>query len=80
VGAFDSGPGASAHGLPALELNCAPRGHRLPRRGTPSLLERIAGRLLDAVRTEFDLESDAEITVECAPGQIAEPTFRKRPS
>jgi oxygen-independent coproporphyrinogen-3 oxidase len=45
--------------------------------GTPSLLEPyLLARLLDAVRTEFDLESDAEITVECAPGQIAEPTLQ----
>ena len=60
-------------------------GVELPRRvdtvylggGTPSLLEpHLLARLLDAVRTEFDLESDAEITVECAPGQIAEPTLQ----
>jgi oxygen-independent coproporphyrinogen-3 oxidase len=60
-------------------------GVELPRRvdtvylggGTPSLLEPyLLARLLDAVRTEFDLESDAEITVECAPGQIAEPTLQ----
>jgi oxygen-independent coproporphyrinogen-3 oxidase len=59
-------------------------GVNLPRRvdtiylggGTPSLLEPdLLVRLFDAVRAEFDLEADAEITVECAPGQIAEPTL-----
>jgi oxygen-independent coproporphyrinogen III oxidase len=45
--------------------------------GTPSLLEPgLLVRLFDAVRAEFDVESDAEITVECAPGQIAEPTLQ----
>ena len=45
--------------------------------GTPTLLEPdLLVRLFDAVRSEFDLESDAEITVECAPGQIADPTLQ----
>jgi oxygen-independent coproporphyrinogen-3 oxidase len=56
-------------------------GADLPRRvetvylggGTPSLLapEQFA-RLFTAIRTEFDLDTNAEITVECAPGQIAD--------
>jgi oxygen-independent coproporphyrinogen III oxidase len=59
-------------------------GLKLPRRvdtvylggGTPSLLEpELVGRLFGAVRGRFDLEPDAEITVECAPGQIADGTL-----
>lgn len=59
-------------------------GPELPRRvdtiylggGTPSLLEpELLARLFGAMRAEFDLEPDAEITVECAPGQIAEETL-----
>jgi oxygen-independent coproporphyrinogen-3 oxidase len=41
--------------------------------GTPSLLApELLSRLFAAVRAEFDLEPDAEITVECAPGQLAD--------
>jgi len=44
--------------------------------GTPSLLApELIERLFAAIRTEFAVDSDAEITVECAPGQIAEPTL-----
>lgn len=44
--------------------------------GTPSLLEPdLIGKLFDALRAEFQLTSDAEITVECAPAQIAEDTL-----
>lgn len=44
--------------------------------GTPSLLEpELVTRLFDAIRGEFDLEPGAEITVECAPGQIGQPTL-----
>src|ERR1700738_3700925 len=44
--------------------------------GTPSLLEpELIGQLFGAMRREFDLTPDAEITVECAPGQIADPTL-----
>lgn len=59
-------------------------GAELPRRvdtvylggGTPSLLEpALLLRLFTAVRGEFDLEPEAEITVECAPGQLAGPTL-----
>lgn len=39
--------------------------------GTPTLLEApLLERLFAAIRTEFAVASDAEITVECAPGQI----------
>jgi len=44
--------------------------------GTPSLLApELVGRLFAAVRAEFELEAGAEITVECAPGQIGEATL-----
>jgi oxygen-independent coproporphyrinogen-3 oxidase len=59
-------------------------GVELPRRvdtvylggGTTSLLApELLERLFAAMRTEFDFEADAEITVECAPGQIADETL-----
>jgi oxygen-independent coproporphyrinogen-3 oxidase len=59
-------------------------GVQLPRRvdtvylggGTPSLLApELLERLFGAVRAEFDLEPEAEITVECAPGQLADETL-----
>jgi oxygen-independent coproporphyrinogen-3 oxidase len=41
--------------------------------GTPSLLAPgLLARLFAAMRWEFDLDPDAEITVECAPGQLAD--------
>src|SRR5580658_1977592 len=44
--------------------------------GTPSLLApELLERLFAAMRAQFDLEPDAEITVECAPGQIANGTL-----
>jgi oxygen-independent coproporphyrinogen-3 oxidase len=44
--------------------------------GTPSLLApELLERLFRAMRAEFDFEADAEITVECAPGQIADETL-----
>jgi oxygen-independent coproporphyrinogen-3 oxidase len=44
--------------------------------GTPSLLApELIAELFGAVRDAFDLAPDAEITVECAPGQIAQPTL-----
>ena len=40
--------------------------------GTPSLLEpELLARLFAAMRAEFAVDADAEITMECAPGQIA---------
>ena len=59
-------------------------GAALPRRvdtvylggGTPTLLAPgLLARMFAAVRTEFDLDTDAEITVECAPGQLADETL-----
>jgi oxygen-independent coproporphyrinogen III oxidase len=59
-------------------------GVELPRRvdtvylggGTPSLLApKLLTRLFAAMRSEFDLEPDTEITVECAPGQLADETL-----
>jgi oxygen-independent coproporphyrinogen-3 oxidase len=45
--------------------------------GTPSLLApELIERLFAAVRARFELERDAEITVECAPGQIADATIQ----
>jgi oxygen-independent coproporphyrinogen-3 oxidase len=44
--------------------------------GTPSLLAaELLARLFAAVRGEFDLEPDAEITVECAPCQLTNETL-----
>jgi oxygen-independent coproporphyrinogen III oxidase len=44
--------------------------------GTPSLLApNLLERLFAAMRKHFDFESDAEITIECAPGQIAAETL-----
>jgi oxygen-independent coproporphyrinogen III oxidase len=59
----------------------AKMGVELPRRvdtvylggGTPSLLApELLARLFAAMRAQFDVEADAEITVECAPGQLAD--------
>ena len=44
--------------------------------GTPSLLAPdLLLQLFDSIRAEFDLDADAEITMECAPGQIADSTL-----
>jgi oxygen-independent coproporphyrinogen III oxidase len=44
--------------------------------GTPSLLEpELITRLFGALRRHFELEAGAEITVECAPGQLAQPVL-----
>ena len=44
--------------------------------GTPSLLApELIERLFAAVRAGFEVQSDAEITIECAPGQIADATI-----
>jgi oxygen-independent coproporphyrinogen-3 oxidase len=44
--------------------------------GTPSLLApELLERLFGAMRAVFDLQAEAEITVECAPGQIADGTL-----
>jgi len=44
--------------------------------GTPSLLEpELIERLFAALRTGFAVDADAEITVECAPGQLAQPVL-----
>jgi oxygen-independent coproporphyrinogen-3 oxidase len=62
----------------------AQMGVELPRRvdtvylggGTPSLLApELFAKLFAAMRSEFDLDLDAEITVECAPGQLADETL-----
>ena len=44
--------------------------------GTPSLLAPgLLARLFATMRAEFDFDADAEITMECAPGQIADATL-----
>ena len=62
----------------------AAMGAELPRRvdtiylggGTPSLLEpNLLARVFNSVHAEFDLDADAEITMECAPGQLADATL-----
>jgi oxygen-independent coproporphyrinogen-3 oxidase len=69
------------HGAPAwaAEINA-----ELPRLvdtiylggGTPSLLApELVSRLFDAIRAAFTLDADAEITMECAPGQISDATL-----
>jgi oxygen-independent coproporphyrinogen-3 oxidase len=41
--------------------------------GTPSLLEaELIDRLFAAMRAEFEVDAEAEITIECAPAQLAE--------
>jgi len=44
--------------------------------GTPSLLApELIARLFGTLREEFDVDPDCEITVECAPGQLADGTL-----
>ena len=44
--------------------------------GTPSLLEpELIARLFAAIRSQWTLDPDAEITVECAPGQLSDPAL-----
>jgi oxygen-independent coproporphyrinogen-3 oxidase len=44
--------------------------------GTPSLLgPELVQRLFDTLRSEFEISSDAEITLECAPGQLGSETL-----
>ncbi len=71
--------------LRAAPARAAQMGIRLPRRvdsvyfggGTPSLLSpALLHQLFAAMRAEFDCEPDAEITVECAPGQISDDTLQ----
>jgi oxygen-independent coproporphyrinogen III oxidase len=47
--------------------------------GTPSLLEPdLIERLFSAIRRSFNVEPDAEITMECAPGQLSDPAVLAR--
>jgi oxygen-independent coproporphyrinogen-3 oxidase len=44
--------------------------------GTPSLLApELIAKLFEAMRDEFEVDSDCEITVECAPGQLPTATI-----
>jgi oxygen-independent coproporphyrinogen III oxidase len=46
--------------------------------GTPSLLSPEQFRqIFGALRSEFDLQGEAEITLECAPGQLADETLEE---
>ena len=46
--------------------------------GTPSLLEaEQLRRLFEALRAEFEITKDAEVTLECAPGQLREETLEQ---
>ncbi len=65
-------------------MKAAAMGAELPERvdtvyfggGTPSLLEAAqVERIFRALRGEFGLEADAEVTLECAPGQLSQPTL-----
>ncbi len=67
-----------------VRLRAREMGAELPERvdtiylggGTPSLLGAEEARaLFQQVRSEFHVAADAEITVECAPGQIADATL-----
>ena len=70
--------------LAAAGASAERMGVELPRRmdtvylggGTPSLLApELVARLFRALRAVFDLQPEAEITVECAPGQLADETL-----
>jgi oxygen-independent coproporphyrinogen-3 oxidase len=44
--------------------------------GTPSLLApELVAKLFAAIRAQFAVDADAEITVECAPGQLSDATL-----
>jgi oxygen-independent coproporphyrinogen-3 oxidase len=44
--------------------------------GTPTLLSpELLAKIFSAMRAEFSFDADAEITVECAPGQLADATL-----
>ena len=46
--------------------------------GTPSLLSSAqVTQIFRALRNEFEIAKDAEITLECAPGQLADETFEE---
>jgi oxygen-independent coproporphyrinogen III oxidase len=70
--------------LSGATARAAAIGVDLPRRtdsvylggGTPSILEPdLLARLFAAIRAAFDLDDDSEITMECAPGQLAGATL-----
>ena len=72
------------HDLATAGTWAAQMGVDLPRRvdtvylggGTPSLLAPdLLARLFAGLRSHFDFDPDAEITVECAPGQLADETL-----
>lgn len=78
--------GRLIEGLASARSWAARMGVELPHRvdtvylggGTPSLLSPyLLALLFAAMRSEFDVDADAEITVECAPGQLPDATLAK---
>jgi oxygen-independent coproporphyrinogen-3 oxidase len=70
--------------IAAAPARAGQTGVELPRRvdtvylggGTPSMLApELVTRLFNSLRAVFNIQSDAEITIECAPGQISEETL-----
>jgi oxygen-independent coproporphyrinogen-3 oxidase len=68
----------------AAHANTVEIGAELPKRvdtvflggGTPSLLgEEQMRRLFSALRSQFELAAEAEVTLECAPGQLSDATL-----
>jgi oxygen-independent coproporphyrinogen-3 oxidase len=72
------------HEIEGARSMAAKAGAKLPERadtvyfggGTPSLLGASQfRRIFEALRGQFDLAADAELTLECAPGQLADETL-----
>lgn len=72
------------HDLTSAHARASQVGVKLPRSvdsvylggGTPTLLDgALIQKVFSALWTEFDVEPGAEITVECAPGQLPDPTL-----
>jgi oxygen-independent coproporphyrinogen-3 oxidase len=74
------------HEIKVARAMAARAGAKLPERadtiyfggGTPSLLAASQfRRIFESLRGEFDLAADAEITLECAPGQLTDETLNE---
>ncbi|HZY71981.1 MAG TPA: radical SAM family heme chaperone HemW, partial [Edaphobacter sp.] len=74
------------HEIKGARATAARAGAKLPERadtiyfggGTPSLLAASQfSRIFESLRGEFDLAADAEITLECAPGQLTDETLNE---
>ncbi len=67
---LDPGPTKSAHTSLAAWIRSISAAE------TPSLLAPdLLAQLFSAIRSEFNLDANAEITMECAPGQLADATL-----